>query len=281
MPPWTVSKFPGFSIPYGFNPSLASGVNISGSSTANTKGSYAELTPATAFDTDGMYIYFQPDALSTMTNTFLVDLARGGAGSETILIHNMPCTGGRGTAQVVFIPITITSGTRLSVRCQVLNVGSNQRGLNMAIVTLPRSYTASNVNRDPVCTTYGANTADSGGVQVDPGATPNTKGAWSEVTPVTTMPILNLIAYFNLISNATASTARFLIDIGIGGSGSEQAIITDIPVGELVGSDGLNQPVFGPVPIYIPAGTRLSARAQCSIADATDRLFDIVLQGVG
>lgn len=280
MPPWTVSKGPFPATSYGFVESRTNGINLSGTTTANTKSGYVEITPSVSYDSDGIYLFFFPDALSTMTNSFLIDIAVGSAGSEVPIIENIPATGRRGSGQRVFIPIAIPSGSRISTRSQVLNVGASQRGIGLCATLLPRSYTASNQNRNKVCTTYGANTSDSGGVQVDPGAAANTKGAWSEVVSSTAYPIRQLLLFFNLINNTTASAANFLVDVGIGSNGQEQLLISDISVGEQVGSDGLVPPVFGPIPISIPSGTRIAVRAQCNITDATDRLFDVIVMGV-
>lgn len=34
------------------------------------------------------------------------------------------------------------------------------------------------------------------------------------------------------------------------------------------------------VPVYVPVGSRLSARAQCSVATVGDRVFDTIVYGV-
>jgi hypothetical protein len=36
----------------------------------------------------------------------------------------------------------------------------------------------------------------------------------------------------------------------------------------------------GPLPVDIPAGTRIAARMQASITDATDRLMDVIVYGI-
>jgi len=43
----------------------------------------------------------------------------------------------------------------------------------------------------------------------------------------------------------------------------------------------MQPPVLGPFPVAIPSGSRIAARAQCNISDATDRLFDVAVYGVG
>jgi hypothetical protein len=41
------------------------------------------------------------------------------------------------------------------------------------------------------------------------------------------------------------------------------------------------EPQYYGFPVSIPKGSRVAARAQCSINDATDRLIDITLIGLG
>ena len=129
-------------------------------------------------------------------------------------------------------------------------------------------------------TPYGADTSDSGGMAVDPGGTVDTKGAYSELAASTTYPIKQLMLVIGGRGNTTQLTQRVLIDVAIGGAGSEQIVFPDIGYGANVGTDLGIPLVVGPYPVDIPAGTRLAVRAQSSINNATDRLFDACLYGV-
>jgi hypothetical protein len=78
----------------------------------------------------------------------------------------------------------------------------------------------------------------------------------------------------------TARTSCFwLVDFAIGGAGSEKIVIPDFLVRGHVSSDDV-YPMWSPfMPMAIPAGTRIAARAQCSITDATDRLIEVMMYG--
>jgi hypothetical protein len=129
-------------------------------------------------------------------------------------------------------------------------------------------------------TDYGTNTADSGAVSVDPGATINTKGSWTQIVASTTNPIRMLMVGIGNGANATRTAYDWLLDIGIGGSGSEVVILADQHL-EAHTSDDLMSPTFiGPFPCNIPAGTRIAARSQCSGNDAADRLCDVQIYGI-
>jgi hypothetical protein len=130
------------------------------------------------------------------------------------------------------------------------------------------------------CTTYGAATGDSGAVSVDPGGSANTEGSYSEITAGTTHNIKSLLIVVGTAGNGALSAANWLIDIATGTGGSEQILIPNLCMGAALQSDFMIPAVFGPFVVDIASGTRLAARAQCSITDATDRLFDMEILGL-
>lgn len=106
-----------------------------------------------------------------------------------------------------------------------------------------------------------SNTADSGGLQIDPGAVANTYGSWAEVSSSLPADVAAIWLDLGNIQNTalTAQAPNFRLDIGIGGAGSEVTIFGPIRFG----SDAAAQ--FGPLPsvwwpLSIPAGTRVAAR---------------------
>lgn len=124
-------------------------------------------------------------------------------------------------------------------------------------------------------TTYGASTATSAGTALATGATANTKSAWTQIVSATTAPINYLLPLLTDGSSASA-TIDGLIDIGVGGSGSETPILSDLSWRQQ--SSGFD---FSPqVGFYIPVpnGTRLSARWQ---GDATTQSPRVSLIGFG
>lgn len=246
---------------------------LTASASTNTKGSYTELITTTSFDANGLFITLRRGNLN---GDALIDIAIGGSGSEQVVIPNLgfACQVLRyGTS--FFIPFYIPAGSRISARMQA-TTGSATVGIQV----VPIAGTLINQPGFSRATNYGANTADSGGTQVDPGGTINTKGSYAQITAATTAPIRYLVVAVTNQNNATTTTAAWLFDIAIGGSGSEVVIVPDLM--EVIDSnlDTLT-PCHYCFPVNIPVGSRIAIRAQCSINDATDRLIDFNLIGIG
>jgi hypothetical protein len=82
-------------------------------------------------------------------------------------------------------------------------------------------------------------------------------------------------------ANQLMSTANWSIDIATGGAGAETVIVPDLICASLASTvDGVVPSAFA-VPVHIVTGTRIAARAKCTITDATDRLIDLILIGIG
>lgn len=257
---------------YARYPSTPYIVVLTGNASANTKGSYVEVASSTAFPAAGIRVILT--GVVGVDN--LVDIAIGAAASEQIIISNIPVTNGNGSRTISYdFPIFIPAGTRLSARVQG-TTGGQDCYISIEICAVG----ALGASALQECTTYGAATADSGGTNVDPGGTINTKGAYSQLTAATTAPIKQLIVCIGNQVNTARTTAFWAADIAIGAGGSEQIIIPDIPFRADSFQDNLDPAIFR-YQVDIPSGLRLAMRAQCQTNDATDRLFDAVLIGVG
>lgn len=93
------------------------------------------------------------------------------------------------------------------------------------------------------------------------------KGSWAQVISSLTNDTFGLL--ININSNTGAAASRnSVIDIGIGGSGSEVVLIPNLIAGNAViytvGGSGL----WYYFPVAIPAGTRIAVRAQGTVATA-------------
>lgn len=97
----------------------------------------------------------------------------------------------------------------------------------------------------------------------------NTKGAWVEVETSTPHEVngFHLIAY---AVGASGSSRRALVDVGIGGAGSEVVLVPDILLStqDNFGTMGGDMIYF---PMRIPAGTRVAMRLQPNVAAITAR----------
>jgi hypothetical protein len=90
----------------------------------NAKGSYSQLIASTSFASDAFVIGIKT---ATSTVNFLVDLAVGAAAAEQVILPNvMFRSGGSLVAPftILYVPIHILSGQRISARCQSPNGGS-------------------------------------------------------------------------------------------------------------------------------------------------------------
>lgn len=241
---------------------------------ANVKGAWTQLIAATAFEAQGFYVSFRGVVAA---QDVLFDIGIGGAGSEQVIVSNMAFS--QQTLRVaagIYIPLAVPKASRLSVRAQGTTGGGNA----ISIAFYPVAAGLKNAEGFSRAVNMGANTADSGGTSVDPGGSANTKGAWSQLTAATPFDIQWLVVCITNQNNSATTTAIFAIDIGIGAGGSEVVVIPDLFT---VVDSGIDtpEPQYYSFPVSIPAGSRVAARAQTGITDATDRLLDITLIGLG
>lgn len=240
---------------------------------ANTKGNYVVLSASTPFDCQGILVWMvDPNTLEE----YLIDIAVGAGGVEEVIVENLSYCTGNGTSGFFYnIPVSIPAGSRVAARAQC-NVGS--KVLDICITLMAQGFLPS----QPLglVRAYGANTGDSGGVQIDPGGTVNTKGAYSELTAATTYEARAIFLAWPNQSNSSRSAGEILLDVAIGAGGVEQIIIPDIALNFNGGCDMVTPFVVGPLMVNIPVGTRLAVRAQSSLNDAVDRLFDCIIYGV-
>lgn len=251
------------------------GTNITSAATADTKGAYTELIAATAFDAISITLFMGPNQATT-ADAYLVDIATGAAGSEQVIIANV--TWERQnliSADRVRFDVAIPKGSRIAARCQSASLTS--RTLNISAVLIGGSFSTSPAGY--VVDTYGADTSDTGGVSVDPGGSGNTKGAWSEISAALTRSTRSIVVGFNGQDNSARAEANWLIDIGIGGAGSEVVVVPNLRQYVNASMDHFEY-LNIELPVHLPAGARVAVRAQCSITDAADRLFDAIMHGI-
>lgn len=104
----------------------------------------------------------------------------------------------------------------------------------------------------------GANTSGSVGTVVTASGTANVKGSWTQLVASTEFTSSRLMVM--IVSN---NLTTYLLDIGVGGAGSETILIPDI---HYSGSNLF--PFIVDVPVGVPAGSRLAARVASATASA-------------
>lgn len=237
----------------------------------DVKTAYVEVFASTIAQSNALW--FQ--SVSGYSGNYLVDIAVGGAGSEQVIVENIywGCSGSRNNGGGLYIPVTIPQGSRISLRCQqhkAVNWGG-QFAVSYLVGGFMQGFSS--------VSTYGANTADSGGVSVDPGTSADTKGSWVEVTS-SCNEVKALALCVGGADDTSRSSCYWYFDIGVGGAGSEVVVVSDISVGLGANVDAPLPNMWGFWPIAIPSGTRIAVRAACSITTASDRLLDVVLYGI-
>lgn len=241
----------------------------------NTKGSYVELTPSTEFDAN--WIEVEVGGMLS-TYSYLVDFAIGSA-TEEVIVPNILAKGrnaGAGGGCFSF-PCFIPRGSRITAR-------QASSGVNGTIDTSVRLVSGSLQSGSPgpsKVSEYGAETASSGGRDVDPGGVANTDGSWVEFTSATdrdhNMLTLGAGWFGDLVMGAGAT---WRAQVGIGGSGAEEVLIPDLHYWADQSTDLVNQ-LVRLFPIFIPKGSRLSMRCRSNLIDATDRIARFILYGAG
>lgn len=254
--------------------STSSGTVVTTGGSAHTKGSWTQITASSAVDADAVIVMIRgASGADTLT-----DIAVGASGSEVVVCSNLYEGAGSIPAfahgATYVIPLQIPAGTRISARSQG-HVSSQGLKVDLYLMKGGVAFPSACGRLTP----YGANTADSGGVQIDPGTTANTKGAYSEITSSTSNPIKALIAAFPLVGDGTRSDCDWMVDIAVGAAGSEVPLISNFHL-MCAATGNSHYPQASPtIPVAIPSGTRIAVRAQCSIT-TSDRLFDAIIYGI-
>lgn len=253
----------------------AAGVALNAAASTNTKAStWTEVIATTSYASNWLLVMFA----GVTGAAFLVDIGVGASTAEQVLIANLyahaPAAGSPLTRAFLF-PLRVPAGTRISGRCQSAT-GSGTIHVAVAAIGTP-------IGAPPGLTrveTCGADTSDSNGVSVDCGATPNTDVIGELIASTGFSYKWMCVSVGNPTDTAWGAYTQFIVDICVGAAGSEVPVIQDIRV---AGSTTDDRPNPGSIcfPVAINAGSRVSARVQCNVATAGERVLDLVGYGVG
>ncbi len=252
------------------NTGASSGIAVTAHATnANAYGDWAQLIAATSGPADYILlsVYFEKAGGTSLRN-FRFDLGNG-----TNVIVDSACIevkGDSGTMVVMGFPVHVPSGAQLQARCMA-SVAAEVLEMSVQLFGSGR-FSLPGFTK---AVSYGV--SNSKGTNVDPGATPNTKPTtWTQLTASTNEDLAGFYVCVGNDTEASQALANWLLDIAIGASTSEAAIVENLLV---VGNtlEGTKQPFFVPHPI--PKGSRVSARCQCDIAVDGDRDLSVSITG--
>jgi hypothetical protein len=247
----------------------SSRVMVTASSSAHTKGAYAQLIASTS--SNASYIVIQCDCAAVATDTStLLDIATGASGSETVLIGDVAIGAAEDTttrAPFAFgVPIQIPAGTRLSARIQSLVTGG-KTGLIVVRTYESGDYAIAPTSVDVI----GTSTANSTGTAMS-----GSSGTWTEII-ASTSRAYRAVAIVPSSSSNDISTLVATFTLGTGSSGSEVAqgaIVAHYTINEEVGMTAYTPSLAGG---GFAAGVRLAVKHD--IAANSDR-YDITLIGI-
>lgn len=265
--------------------SLPPFVTATGSGTAHTKGSWAELVAATSNEWSAFTLLIQPTMTNATNTATLLDIGLGGSGSERVVVADLPVgylntlTGAPSTAYPRMVPLRVPAGERVAVRCQS---AVTSKTVTLAVV----GHYGRGLDADPspaFATTYGTVSATSLGVTV-PGhvSSANSYGAWTEIVSATTAPIHSLLVGVQGNGTATMQGRSWDLMLGLGASSSEVEFGHHFNFGGNTNEGlsylrdlGIARPITG---LNIPTGTRIAAALACD-ATSTPRDLDVSVVG--
>jgi hypothetical protein len=274
-------------VPYNYFPQSATGLNYVGYPTgptatpstitsgggANVKGSYTEIASSTGFTCNRM-LFRVVNTMGTAGRQFLFDVATGAGGAEVVLVPNLSAESGTSVGAALSwerFPVSITSGTRIAVRCQASGAGGQT-----ARVAITLESAGDIVGVTAAWGNYGVDTTTSSLTSVDPGGSANTKGSYAQITASTSAVIQPMCLMLGQQANTAPTGTFWLVDLATGAAASEVVLIPDSGAA-IGGSAGEMEPRWRMFLTYIPASTRIAARASCLTTDATDRIIGVAL----
>lgn len=225
--------------------------------TPHTKGSWVEIDAAAANNVVGMWI--ASDVTIGVANTdtsMLMDIGIGAAASEVAVVANIPVGAHGGSVTNIskipfFLPIHIPTGTRIAGRIQgAVTVDVYDPSINLVFGGRPGSWGGYSIAE-----TIGVDIATSG-----PSTGDLADNAWDEAIASTANSYRALTFHTCVPPAVTAiSATSVLVDIGVGGAGSEQVLGT---WRVLTSSSEIITQWEGPpfIEVEIPAGSRLAIR---------------------
>lgn len=245
--------------------------------TLSAGGGYQTLFASLPRKISGLIVQVIESSSGTANLDFLIDIGEGPNPNEVILVPSILYTGISGTqgGATFYFPVKVASGRRLSARS---NSSSGAGSITIVVHTLSCSWDFHSGSR---IVAIGDDIGGVGGTAVNVGVNNNKHSTWSELTASTLFPISGLcFAMGNQADSSLGGVSgiRYLLDVAIGPSGSEQIIIPDVC---LTTSGNEQHPIYSSpwLPIPISAGTRVVARMASDISASPDP-WDIIIYGV-
>lgn len=260
---------------FGEDASTSTGAVVTASATPNALGNWTQLGADTTRDAYLFGAVFQ-SIVQGVGHLVDIGIDPTGGTSYTPVVQQIPVAmANSATAddwQLNFVPfgaVFVPAGSAVAARTRASTASSPLDARALLMSGAPaEGYTW--------VETLGATTSDSGGISIEPGGTANAKGNWSTLSAATAYDIDAFVVMANTDAAVTANdNAEGYIDIAIEVSATQYVIVSNYPFAQ-AGTEN----TFAPrvlIPVRIPVGSKVVARAQNTTATATRRLFDLSL----
>jgi hypothetical protein len=233
-------------------------VSHSGSAAGVFPTTPTQLVASLDYDASALLVSIIQDGASRVSQ---VKLFAGAASAEVEFAHLIGPAGGSGQ-NVFYVPLKVPAGTRISAT-SASSIGFSDA--YVCITPLRGSSDAPGASRGvPVGIIAAGELTD-----IDAGAIAHTKGLWAQLVASTTRDAKGFTLVVINDASSTASS-RHLVDVAVGAAGSEVIVLANMQA-FFQGFQG-GETVVGPIWTPIPAGSRIAARAQCSVTTADTRV---------
>jgi len=256
----------------GVNAGTTNATTVTASATANSKGSWASLGQTTLEWRSMMLCVAQ-----TAASNKAIDVGLSPDGTNFgVVVPDLILPGAKYADQIGMyaLPLRVPAGAYVGVRC---SASTASHVLNVSAVGSTRGILGSEGYSRAVAL---FTPTSSRGTTVDPGATAGTKGTWTQLVASSGAEVDAISVTIDAAGDVgRTATATALLDIGIGSSGNEFVIVPNLFLRWTTTTDGPLFPGSALLPVSIPVGTRVAARAQCTDATAGDRLIGLSVHG--
>jgi hypothetical protein len=221
-------------------------VTVQASSTINTKGSWIELVASSSISA-GWLMYNWTNSTGATATAGLVDIGVGPAGSEQIIIENLPSGYGNNQTRMM-IPVQIPAGSRIAARAQSV-ISSRNATVTIGLLKPSLSFYVSGID------TINSDAANSS-------ANVKVSSASGEIVASTSANYKALVfGYAASVDTAMSALGGSVVRLRTGASGSE-VDVARISLGKNIAEFMSYAPVgletAGLYVGHVPAGTRLS-----------------------
>lgn len=246
---------------------------------AHTMGDWVQLVASTAIDADLIRLRFGGHYAGGSASPALMDIGVGAEDAEVVILPTVD-VGGSDAHHTLMFPVVIPAGSRIAARAQG---GRTAVDINTALALFGGMPAVGGMATCQRWTAYGVSAAASGGTRVQPNASANNWGAWTEIATTTADHDWWMVCANTGASDTTVRLVTNLIQVAAGADTTAAGACATagtllMETNQLGNSTNeLQQQAEIPLPRYapVPSGTKLWARLQTSNATDNDLYVSI------